>query len=228
LFLDNGHLDQAIAEFEKELQIQPQFVEAHNNLAIAFEKKGDLDEALAHFQEALDLEPQLPKLHHNIAMVLLRQGRFDEAVADLQKELKINPTSADARNDLGIAWSQQGRIDQAISEWQRALELQPDNLNAYCNLVWVFATFPDEMIRSGTKAVALGERALQLSSEKDPRIYRLLAAAYAEDRQFEKATQTAQRGAELAAMQGNHTLASKLESNIDLYKKSLPLRDKTE
>jgi len=228
LLLNSGRLDEAIAEFQKELQIQPGFVEAHNNLGIALTSKGELDEALTHFQKALELDPHLPKVHHNIAMILLRQGQFDQAVAHLQRELEVNPASAETHNDLGIAWSQEGRIDQAISEWQKTLELQPANLNAYCNLVWVFATFPDDAIRSGAKAVALGEHALKLSGEKDPRIYRILAAAYAENRQFDKAVETAQRGSELATKQGNYAAANALESNIDLYRKSLPLRDSGE
>jgi Flp pilus assembly protein TadD/uncharacterized membrane protein YhaH (DUF805 family) len=228
LLLDSGHLDEAIAEFQKELQIQPEFVEAHNNLGIALTSKGELDEALAHFEKAIELDPHLPKVHHNIAMILLRQGQLDQAIAHLQKELQVNPGSAEAHNDLGIAWSQQGRIDQAISEWQKAVELQPGNLDAYCNLVWVLATFPDAAIRSGPKAVALGERALQLSGEKDPRIYRLLAAAYGENRQFDKAIETAERGSQLATEQGNHALANTLESNIDLYRRNIPLRDPSE
>ncbi|MGA7274196.1 MAG: tetratricopeptide repeat protein, partial [Candidatus Udaeobacter sp.] len=228
LLLNSGHLDEAIAEFQKELQIQPEFVEAHNNLGTALEQKGDLDDALAHFQKALELDPHLPKVNHNIATILLRQGRPDQAIAHLQKELQVNPASAEAHNDLGIAWSQQGRIDQAISEWQKTVELEPGNLNAYCNLVWVFATFPDDTVRSGARAVALGEQALQLSGEKDPRIYRLLAAAYAENRQFDKAIETARRGSELATEQGNSAAANVLESNINLYRKNLPLRDSNE
>jgi Flp pilus assembly protein TadD len=228
LFLNSGHVDEAIAEFEKELRIQPEFVEAHNNLGIALTSKGELDAALAHFQKAMELDPSLPKVHHNIAMILLRQGHPDQAIAHLQKEVQINPASAEAHSDLGIAWSQQGRIDQAISEWRKSLQLRPDNLNAYCNLVWVFATFPDDTIRSGAQAVALGERALQLSGQGEPRIYRLLAAAYAEDRQFDKATETAQRGSELAIKQGNYDLAKALESNLDLYRRRLPLRDSSE
>jgi superkiller protein 3 len=228
LLLDSGHLDEAIAEFQKELQIQPEFVEAHNNLGIALTSKGELDQALAHFEKAIELDPHLPKVHHNIAMILLRQGHLDQAIAHLQKELQLSPASAEAHNDLGIAWSQQGRIDQAISEWQKAVELRPGNLDAYCNLVWVLATFPDGAIRSGPKAVALGQRALQLSGEKDPRIYRLLAAAYGENRQFDKAIETAQRGSQLATKQGNYALANTLESNIDLYRRNIPLRDPSE
>jgi len=225
LLLNSGQVAEAIIEFQKELEIQPEFVEAHNNLGIALTSKGELEDALAHFQRALELEPNLPKVHHNIALVLLRQGRFDQAIAHLQKELQVNPSSAEAHNNLGIALSQEGRIDQAISEWEKTIELEPGNLNAYCNLVWAFATFPADTIRSGAKAVALGQRALELSGNKDPRIYRLLAAAYAENGQFDKATETAQRGAQLASMQGNRTLANTLESNINLYQRSIPLRD---
>jgi protein O-mannosyl-transferase len=228
LFLNTGHLDEAIAEFENELQIQPDFVEAHNNLGGALTSKGELDAALVHLQKAMELDPHLPKVHHNIATILLRQGRTDPAIVHLQKELQLNPSSAEAHNDLGIALSQKGTIDQAIREWQRALELQPNNLNAYCNLVWIFATFPDDAIRSGPKAVALGERALQLAGEGDPRIYRLLAAAYAENGQFDKASEIAQRGSQLAIKQGNYALANTLESNIDRYRRSLPLRDTSE
>jgi tetratricopeptide (TPR) repeat protein len=228
LLLNTGQLDEAIAEFEKELRIQPEFVEAHNNLGIALTSKGELDRALAHFAKTIELDPRLPKVHQNIAMILLRQGHVDQAIVHLQKELRVNPASAGAHNDLGIAWSQQGRIDQAIDEWQKTLKLQPGNLTAYCNLVWVFATFPDAAIRSGAKAVALGERALQLSGKTDPRIYRLLAAAYAENGQFDKATETARQGSQLAIDQGNYVLANTLESNIDRYRRSLPLRDSSE
>ena len=90
------------------------------------------------------------------------------------------------------------------------------------------ATFPDDAVRDGKKAVRLAEHALQLSGEKDPRMYRLLAAAYAENDQFDKAVDTAQRGLDLAAKQGNYAAANALESNIDLYRKNLPLRDSSE
>jgi Flp pilus assembly protein TadD len=82
----------------------------------------------------------------------------------------------------------------------------------------------DNAIRNGTKAVAL-QRALEISGEQDPRIFRLLAAAYAENGQFEKAADTAQRGAQLATTQGNYALANVIQSNMDLYRRSLPLRD---
>jgi hypothetical protein len=55
-------------------------------------------------------------------------------------------------------------------------------------------------------------------------IYKVLAAAYAEKGRFADAVETAQRGAELAANQGNTALAAELQSNIALYQSGTPLR----
>jgi protein O-mannosyl-transferase len=225
LLMDDGRLDEAIAEFEKELEIQPDFLDAHNNLGTVLIRKGDLDGALTHFQRALQIDSRRPKVHYNAATILLQKGQRGEAIAHLEKELQINPASTDAHNKLGLAWSQEGRIDLAIAQWEKTLELQPNDLNAHFYLAWIFATFPDDTIRNGTKAISLAERALHLSGESDPRIYRLLAAAYAENGQFDEAIQTAQRGSHLAIEQENHALADQLESNIDLYRRSVPLRD---
>jgi hypothetical protein len=56
-------------------------------------------------------------------------------------------------------------------------------------------------------------------------IYKVLAAAYAENGHFDEAVETAQRGANLATIQGNPGLAAELQSNIALYQSGRPLRD---
>jgi tetratricopeptide (TPR) repeat protein len=222
---EKGRLDEAISHYEQELQIQPEFAEAHNNLGTALLRKGRLDDALLHFEQAITANPQLAKVYYNAATVLVQKGRSREAVDFLQKTLQLDPGNSEARVELGVAWSQVGRMDLAISDWEKTLESEPDNLNAAYDLAWVYATFPDDAIRDGGKAVRWAEHALQLSGDKDPRIYRLLAAAYAENHQFDKAIETAQRGSELAVKQGNYAAANELESNIDLYRRNIPLRD---
>lgn len=227
LLLEAGELDDAIAAFREETRIQPKFIEAYNNLATALMRKGDLDEALAYFQKALEIDPHRPKVHYNMAVILRGTGERAKAVLHLQEELQIDPTNAAAHNDLGNAWIQEGRVNQAIDEWRKSLELQPANLNAQVNLAWTLATFPDSTIRNGAKAVELAERALQVSGETDPRLYQVLAAAYAENSQFDAALRTAERGVELALKQGNNTIVEALQSNAELYRASTPLRTGT-
>ena len=58
-------------------------------------------------------------------------------------------------------------------------------------------------------------------------IFRIVAAAYAENGQFSQAIESAHRGAQLANAQGNTALSSELQSNIVLYESGRPLRDPT-
>ena len=198
---------------------------ALNNLGIIFLDKGQLDEAISKLQAAIDLRPENGPAHDNLAKALLRKGRLPEAMVQYRKFLEIEPGNVEARNTLGTALIQQGRVSEAIVQWREALAIQPDNGNAASNLAWVFATCPEDSIRDGTRAVELAEKAMRLSGGKIPMIFRVLAAAYAENGRFSDAIDTAQRGADLANRTGNPALASELESNIALYQSGKPLRD---
>jgi protein O-mannosyl-transferase len=198
---------------------------AENNLGIVFLQQGQLDDAISRLQAAIDLRPENGPAHNNLAKALLQKGRLAEAMVHYRKFLEIEPENVEARNILGTALIQQGRIREAIEQWQDALAIEPENGNAASNLAWVFATCPDDSIRNGTRAVELAEEALRISGGKIPMIFRVLAAAYAENGRFSEAIESAQRGAELANNQGNPGLATELQSNIALYQASTPLRD---
>ena len=198
---------------------------ALNNLGIIFLDKGQLDDAIPKLQAAIDLRPENAPAHDNLAKALLRKGEVAEAMVHYRKFLELQPASVEARNTLGTALIQQGHVKEAIDQWQEALAIQPENGNAASNLAWVFATCPEDSIRDKARAAELGERALRISGGKIPMIYKVLAAAYAENGRFADAVETAQRGAELATSQGNPTLAAELASNIALYQTGTPLRD---
>jgi tetratricopeptide (TPR) repeat protein len=198
---------------------------AENNLGIIFLQNGQLDDAISRLHAAIDLRPENGPAHNNLAKALLQKGRVAEAMVHYRKFLEIEPGNVEARNILGTALIQQGRIREAIEQWQDALAIEPENGNAASNLSWVFATCPDDSIRDGRRAVELAEKALRISGGKIPMIFRVLAAAYAEDGRFSQALESAQRGADLANSQGNSGLATELQSNIALYQAGTPLRD---
>jgi len=198
---------------------------ALNNLGIIFLDKGQLDEAISKLEAAVDLRPENAPAHDNLAKALLRKGQMSEAMVHYRKFLELEPSNVEARNTLGTALIQQGHIREAIDQWQEALTVQPENGNAASNLAWVFATCPEDSLRDGTRAAELGEKALRISGGKIPMIYKVLAAAYAENGRFAEAVETAQRGAQLATGQGNPALAAELVSNVALYQSGRPLRD---
>jgi protein O-mannosyl-transferase len=198
---------------------------ALNNLGIIFLEKGQLDDAISKLQAAIDLRPENGPAHDNLAKAFLKKGQVAEAMVHYRKLVEIDPENVETRNTVGTALIQQGHVKEAIDQWQDVLAIQPENGNAASNLAWVFATCPEDSIRDGARAVELGEKALRISGGKIAMIYKVLAAAYAENGRFADAIQTAQRGAELATNQGNPALAAELESSIALYQSGRPLRD---
>ena len=65
--------------FEKAIELQPAFYEAHVELGdLSIEEKKN-DEALAAYDEALEIYPDYRKAHEHKAHALIRMGRFKEA-----------------------------------------------------------------------------------------------------------------------------------------------------
>jgi tetratricopeptide (TPR) repeat protein len=129
-----GQVNEAIAEYQKALVLQPDYSESHSGLALALLQKGDVDEAIAHFRKALELQPNDANCCYNLGHALLQVGRVDEALAPLQKAVAIKPDFAEAQNNLGIALIQKGKGDEAIIRFQTAIKIKPDFAEAHNNL----------------------------------------------------------------------------------------------
>jgi tetratricopeptide (TPR) repeat protein len=223
-----GRVDEAMEHYQKALKIQPQYAEAHNNLGNVLRQKGRVDEAIIQYQKALKIEPDFAMAHHNLGMVLDQKGLVDEAITQYQKALAIQPADADAHINLGIALFKKGRVDEAIARFQKALEISPGNPKACYNLAraaWLLATSPEPSVRNGDRAIALAGQVEQLSGGRNPVINMTLAAAYADAGRFPEAIAEAGRAQQLAAQQGNASLADFLGQQIKLYQAGTPFCD---
>ncbi len=129
-----GEVEQAMAQFQKALQINPNFVEAHNDLGIMLFEKGRVDEAIAQYQKALQIDPDDAETRNNLGFALFQKGRVDEAIVQYQATLEINPHLAQVHDNLGNALFKRGEVDEAIAQYQKALQIDPDNADARNNL----------------------------------------------------------------------------------------------
>jgi len=220
--LQKGQVDEAIAHFQKALEIKPNYAITHYNLGVSFYLLGRIDEALPQYEKAVELKPDYAEAHNNLGLIFFQQGRLDEALPQYEKAVELKPDYAEAHNNLGLIFFQQGRTDEAISQYQKALEIQPDYTEAQKNLAWVLATCPQTALRNGNKAVELAERANQPAGGANPSILCILAAAYAEAGRFSEAVETAQHALRLAGAQSNTVLAGQLQAQLKLYQAGLP------
>jgi protein O-GlcNAc transferase len=123
---DQGKLDEAIACYQKALQIKPDSVAAYFNLGSAFQDQGKLNDAICYYQKTLELRPDMAGAYINLGNAFQTQGKLDEAIACYQKALQIKPDSVAAYFNLGSAFQDQGELDKAILCYKSALQHQSD------------------------------------------------------------------------------------------------------
>jgi len=156
--VQKGQVDEGIARYQKALEINPAFPEAHNNLGLALVQKGQVDDGMVHYQKALEINPNNAEAYYNLGLALVQKGQMDEGIAQYQKALGINPAFSEALNNLGLALVQKGQADEAISQYQKALGINPNYADAHYNLGIV-------LIQKGQvdEAIAQFQKALEIN-----------------------------------------------------------------
>jgi tetratricopeptide (TPR) repeat protein len=138
-YLENGRIDDAIAQAREAISDHPDSADAHGVLGAALTRKGKLDEALSELQAALQLNPKLTQAHFNLANILLQRGQVDEAITAYEAELRIQPKSPEAHNNLANAFFRKHQPGAALEHLKIALELNPNYAEARNNLAIAFS-----------------------------------------------------------------------------------------
>lgn len=218
-----GRIDEAVKHYEAALRIRPDAA-VHNNLGGIFASRGQMDAAMEHFKMAVAIMPDNADAHSNLGRIFAERGQLDNAIVQFHKALESDPNNVNIYGQLGDALRRQGKNAEAAEQWRKATELQPSALSSVYQLAWLLATCPDAAVRNGADAVELASRAVQLSRGKDPAILGVLAAAYAENKQFSEAIEAADRAVAAASAAGKTRLAEALQQQRKLYQANTPYR----
>ena len=73
-YIGRASCDEALAAFQKQVEIKPDHLEAWNNMGLVFKQQGNLDKAAAAFANGLKVQPYNLYLLSNDAELALIQG----------------------------------------------------------------------------------------------------------------------------------------------------------
>ena len=222
---EKGQIDAAIAEWRRALKLDPDDARARNNLGGILLEQGRLDESAAEFRRALKVKPDLVEARNNLGLVLLQFGQVAEAGRQFRESLAVDPTSMEALVNLGGVYLMQSNYVDAVRTLREAKRLEPDRLPVLGNLAWLLATCPETAFRNGPEAVALAERAAELSQRGDAVILDTLGAAYAEVGRFAEAVLVAGQALHLAETRNDPAMACDLKARLALYRSGQPYRE---
>ena len=117
-----GDFEKAIADYDKAINLNPNFVDAYYNRGLIYEDRG-------------------------LGNILSGRDYFEKAIADYDKAIDINPNFAKAYNNRGIAYYNLGLIayalpnilsgrdyfEKAIADYDKAIELRHGDPKVYFN-----------------------------------------------------------------------------------------------
>jgi len=129
-----GRLDEAIADYQRVINYNPNLFILYHNLGEALAKKGFLDEAVINLRQAIKLKPNSALSYNFLGEILLQKQLFDEATECFRKAIDIDSTFYKFHDNLGLALAKQEKFDEAVECFQKAIEIKPDFSSAYYNL----------------------------------------------------------------------------------------------
>jgi tetratricopeptide (TPR) repeat protein len=159
------------------------------------------------------------------AQARLQKGDLEGAIADCDAVIRLaagNPWLIDSAYCFrATIWATAGSYAQAISDCDYAIKLNPKQAGAYALAAWILATRPEADFRDGKRAVEYATKAVDLSRSTNPDRPAILAAAYAETGDFQRAVEWQNKAISFAPKKDRPDFLSAL----DLYKTGKPYRE---
>jgi Flp pilus assembly protein TadD len=116
--------DEAIAEYERALELAPRFAPAANNLAYLYAERGkNIDVALSLAQTAMEQLPNDPGVADTLGWIYYKKGIYQKAIGLLRDSAEKLPENASVRYHLGMAYYRNGDRDNAKRELTKGLRL---------------------------------------------------------------------------------------------------------
>ena len=100
IFLGKNLFDEAIEEFKRALNIDPEFAEGYNNLGCAYLKKSMPTEARDVLIQGIEKRDNYADLHNNLGRAYLFLNDYQSAMKEFNKALQLNPDYENALFNL--------------------------------------------------------------------------------------------------------------------------------
>jgi Flp pilus assembly protein TadD len=126
--------DEARAEYERTITIDPKMSEAFLNLGVLLLDKQEDAAAVAPLRKAVELLPAQSRPRYLLAVALDRSGDRAGAAESFEALLHLDPNDVTAIDYLGWGALRKGKPEEAEARFRRALEVQPKEPEAHRGL----------------------------------------------------------------------------------------------
>jgi serine/threonine-protein kinase len=137
-------------EFEKAIQLSPNYPNAHDGYGFYLKAVGRHDEAIEKCKLVQKLDPLSPFAHVSLGYAYYFARDYDRAADECNKALEMDKYSTFAYRNLGLAHLQQGKLESATSAFCKAVTFSSGGLafESYLGLAYAAAGRQTEAIEA--------------------------------------------------------------------------------
>jgi len=213
----------ADSEFSDFLVTTPNDARAISGKADALVCLEKYDDAIASYSHAIELDPKwFDYLGRGIAY--RAKGDATQALQNIDAGIAIAPTVPTLYVYRGVVLNARGDAAGARADFEKVSALISNSRGSFNRYGWALATSPISAYRDGPTAILYATHACDLTSWKDAYALDTLAAAYAENGQFEEA---AKWQTSALALLGN-VERDEFEARLAMYRKREPYRSQSD
>ncbi len=152
-----GDVDNAIAEFEKALLIDPQNVNVSNSLGVCFSSKGEHQKALNEFNKAMVLAPDDVMAPYNAGLAYLMMGEKQNAMDMFLKAHALDENQFEVVIQTGRLYLEIKNLELARKYLEKAVEMDEESGPAHRFLGECYSELNmlTEAVQAYSKAVKL-------------------------------------------------------------------------
>ena len=172
VYYQNQKPERAIFYLGISTAINPESIDAQNNLANIYSELKKPQEAIKHYNLALKADPGNTSTLFNLGLVLQESGNFTKAINVFLQVVQINPAFSPAHQMLANLYLQENRLISALLHLKILVRVQPGNLHNHLNIASTYG-------RMGQQKLAIETlKKVQIQFPGNPEIHEGLAEAY--------------------------------------------------
>ncbi|NQV18254.1 MAG: tetratricopeptide repeat protein [Armatimonadetes bacterium] len=134
IYLDIEYYEEAQEAFERAVEIDPEFAEAHCELANLFFDQDMFDEAVPYYELSSKAFPDDEEVQKKLAKCYHKTGKLDSAIKQYKDLIAEQPDNLNAFLNLAGAYRITNQDEKAIETLLELKELAPENPKVYTQL----------------------------------------------------------------------------------------------
>jgi tetratricopeptide (TPR) repeat protein len=115
----------AIKDYNKAIEIKPDYTEAYNNRANSYFDLEEFDKAISDYTSLIKFIPGNYYAYFNRANAYSQLFKYDSAVVDYTKAIELKPDFANAYYNRGNKYYGMSMYKEAIEDWKKVIKLDP-------------------------------------------------------------------------------------------------------